>query len=475
MPQNNPQSLWDALKAGGDLSASFLMGANHGMCLKQMLGNSVLGGRVAELRDRSVLILSADQFHAALALIELDGIARRMVLYPPELSLVHLPYVMRAAEVEAIVSDRESLEPENSAVGALAPALPPTVPLIQIDITAAHPAGDRGERVATEWILLTSGTTGLPKMVQHSFASLTGAIEFVSRAMAPIVWSTFYDIRRYGGLQIFLRAIATGTSLVLVGAHESAVDFLSRAGTQGVTHISGTPSHWRRALMSPEAHSITPDYIRLSGEVADQGVLNSLHSFYPLARIGHAFATTEAGVAFDVNDGLAGFPASVVENTPGVEMKVVDRTLRIRSSRTATRYLGENAPVLKDADGFVDTADVIELRDGRYHFFGRRDGIINVGGQKVYPEEVEAVINRHPDVQVSLVRTKKNPITGALVIADVVLKTIAGRPESEVREVQKGILMLCRESLASHKVPILINFVPTLAVAESGKLIRRHA
>jgi len=124
---------------------------------------------------------------------------------------------------------------------------------------------------------------------------------------------------------------------------------------------------------------------------------------------------------------------------------------------------------------FVDTGDLIDLRDGRYHFVGRRDGVINVGGLKVYPEEVEAVINRHPAVQVSLVQTKKNPITGALVVADVVLKMTLQPANHDVRGLQQDILLLCRDALSSYKVPAAINFVPALAVAESGKLIRRNA
>ena len=64
--------------------------------------------------------------------------------------------------------------------------------------------------------------------------------------------------------------------------------------------------------MSPSALRIAPQYIRLSGEIVDQAILNRLRSFYPQARIAHAFASTEAGVAFDVNDGLAGFPASFI-------------------------------------------------------------------------------------------------------------------------------------------------------------------
>jgi acyl-coenzyme A synthetase/AMP-(fatty) acid ligase len=197
---------------------------------------------------------------------------------------------------------------------------------------------------------------------------------------------------------------------------------------------------------------------------------------YPQARIAHAFASTEAGVAFEVNDAIAGFEASALEYTPGVEMKVEDRTLRIRSARTASRYLGENAPILKGEDGFVDTGDIVELRDGRYCFAGRRDGVINIGGLKVYPEEIEAVINRHPQVQMSLVRTKKNPITGALVVADVVRKggTNSGS-ELSASAIQDDILLLCRETLSPHKVPAAINFVPELVVGESGKVMRRSA
>ena len=75
----------------------------------------------------------------------------------------------------------------------------------------------------------------------------------------------------------------------------------------------------------------------------------------------------------------------------------------------------------------------------------------------------------------SLVRTKKNPITGALVVADVVLRSAPRLEREGDREIQRDILLMCREELASHKVPATINFVATLAVAESGKLIRHHA
>jgi acyl-coenzyme A synthetase/AMP-(fatty) acid ligase len=75
----------------------------------------------------------------------------------------------------------------------------------------------------------------------------------------------------------------------------------------------------------------------------------------------------------------------------------------------------------------------------------------------------------------SLVRTRKNPVTGALVVADVVLEIPSGTTGNDVRKLHQDILRLCREELPSHKVPAAINFVAALAVAETGKLLRRHA
>jgi acyl-coenzyme A synthetase/AMP-(fatty) acid ligase len=461
MPQSSRASLWHS----GDFSKNFLGGPQACVTLAELARGSVLGGRAEELRGRSVLISTSDQLAAALALIELDGVARRLVLCPPDFPFQHVPFAIDSAAVDAIVSDGTTLRSDIPSVGCWITCG-----------TKIEPADyDRSPERQTEWILLTSGTTGVPKLVVHTLASLAGAIAGGSASPSPAVWSTFYDIRRYGGLQIFLRAILTGASLVLSSAQESTVDFLVRAGAQRVTHISGTPSHWRRALMSPAAHAIAPEYVRLSGEIADQTILNHLQAFYPQARIAHAFASTEAGLAFDVTDGLAGFAARLIAESADVEMKVEDGSLRIRSTRIADRYLGRPGESVVGADGFVDTGDMLELRGDRYHFVGRRDGVINIGGLKVHPEEVEAVINRHPQVRMSLVRTRKNPITGAVVVADVVLRTGPETAANDNGELQQDILMHCRKALPSHKVPAAIKFVPALAVAETGKLTRHHA
>jgi acyl-coenzyme A synthetase/AMP-(fatty) acid ligase len=203
-------------------------------------------------------------------------------------------------------------------------------------------------------------------------------------------------------------------------------------------------------------------------------VLDGLKAAFPNSSIGHAYASTEAGVGFAVNDGLEGFPADYVGvNRNGVEMKIADGSLRIRSKRIAHAYIGRNASKLAEDDGYVDTGDMVELRSDRYHFVGRRGGIINIGGLKVHPEEIEAVINRHPDVRMSRAKSRRSPITGGIVVADVILAD--GTDPARAKEIRDQILIQCRAQLASHKVPAMIRFVEALDVTPAGKLARTDA
>jgi acyl-CoA synthetase (AMP-forming)/AMP-acid ligase II len=462
MPLLPDASLWSVIAAGGRLNERFIRGAEHGVAIDRLVCGSSLDRPVEEFINRSVVIATTDQFTAALALVELDGIARRLVLCPPDLSAAHIAVVAETAQADVIVSDGRVPPPAASKHVNLVICSP--------EIRPAEPLRCGCGR--SEWILLTSGTTGVPKLVVHTPGSLIAPIKPGAAASPPAVWSTFYDIRRYGGLQIFLRAMLGGGELVLSSASETTADFLTRAGGHRITHISGTPSHWRRALMSPAAGRISPKYVRLSGEIADQPILDDLQAFYRRAGVGHAFASTEAGVAFEVNDGLAGFPVQLI-GQPGaeVEMKIADGSLRIRSARTALGYLGPGGE-LRDPDGFVDTGDMIERRGDRYHFVGRRGGIINVGGLKVHPEEVEAVINHHPAVQMCLVTARKNRFTGSIVVAEVVLRGGEDGANRVATALQNEILDICRHSLPAHKVPATIRFVSSVGLGAAGKLAR---
>ena len=448
---------------GPDLKGRTISDARQVVSLTDILAETCLAGRFDQLAGRSVLLAVEDQLISAIAMTEIDGVARLMLLCPPDLNADHIQALIQDAEIDAVVTDQPARWADagvNLVVAARAPVR----------------AGARAQTGrATEWLMLTSGTSGVPKIVSHTLEGLTGAIiaDGPERG-APPVWATFYDIRRYGGLQIFLRAIIGGGSMVLSEPGEPLTDHVGRLHASGVTHISGTPSHWRKLLMSGSASGFSPRYVRLSGEIADQAVLDGLSRAFPAASIGHAYASTEAGVGFAVNDGLEGFPASMVgESCDGVEMKVEDGSLRIRSMRAAHAYVGPRAAALTDGDGFVDTGDMVELRGDRYYFVGRRGGIINIGGLKVHPEEIEAVINGHTEVRMSRARSRRSPITGAIVIADVILADGCDLARSD--EIRDKILADCRARLASHKVPAMIKFVSSLDITAAGKLARHDA
>ena len=460
MPGAQPETLRQALARADVPASSVLSDGNLEVSLSEVYRSSPLGPVRRNLAGKSVLIAVSTQIEAALCLIDLDGHARRLVLVPPDVRTEALSAIIRDAEVDAIVcTDPQSYQ--HLGVPSLFRCHVKCDPNVPLD-----------GRCRTEWLMLTSGTTGDPKIAVHTLAGLSGAIPQYQHATPRPVWATFYDIRRYGGLQIFLRAMFGGASLILSRPGEALADHLARLEAAKVTHVSGTPTHWRRTLMSAASNHFHPSYVRLSGEIVDQGVLDALRAAHPGASIGHAYASTEAGVGFDVDDGLEGFPASYLDAPRnGVEIRLVDGALRLRSGRMASAYAGRPDLDLIGDDGFVDTGDMVEIRQGRCFFVGRRGGIINVGGLKVHPEEIESVINRHDAVRQSRVKPRKSPILGAIVVADIVLS----RSDDDADAIKQDILALCRAYLPNHKIPALLNVVTSIEMTAGGKVSRQHA
>ena len=154
-----------------------------------------------------------------------------MVLCPPDLALQHLPGVIQGSEADAVVRDAGAAS--EAEIG------------LPLAITAcaelSAPVAPRRRTHATEWILLTSGTTGAPKLVLHTLESLTSALTGEAAPAETPIWSTFYDIRRYGGLQIFLRGVHAG-SLVLSRFRRG------RRGLPGARRGGGCDAHLRHPL-----------------------------------------------------------------------------------------------------------------------------------------------------------------------------------------------------------------------------------
>jgi acyl-coenzyme A synthetase/AMP-(fatty) acid ligase len=237
-----------------------------------------------------------------------------------------------------------------------------------------------------------------------------------------------------------------------------------------VNTLSATPSQWRRFLSHGGLSQCPLQQITLGGEIADQAILSALARQFPAARIVHIYASTEAGVAFSVADQKAGFPEAWLGEGPPVDMKISDSgSLLIRSPALSG---SESLRPRLDADGYLDTEDGVRIIAGRVHFLGRVTGLINVGGNKVHPEEVENLVREMPGIQNALVSAKASPILGQLVVLDVQAGDLSPR---ESMELKRRIRDHCRKHLPDYKVPALINVVRELAVSESGKIERTQS
>ena len=327
------------------------------------------------------------------------------------------------------------------------------------------PDAVEGRRCAFTVSLMTSGTTGRPKLVRHNLESLLGRIprSAGSATNCGQRWLLSYQPTTFAGLQVILTALCTGAAVVQT-SNRSPSELFAVAEQFATTHISGTPTFWRSFLLAAPPGSLPLKQITLGGEAVDQPTLDRLAQRFPEARITHIYASTEAGALFSVHDGRAGFPRAWLHGKDaGVGLRIRAGVLEVESPRRMLGYEGESTPTLTD-DGWLITGDLVRVDGDRVHFQGRSDDILNIGGAKVYPQEVEEFLLSCPGVTEVRVRSISNPMSGQLLAADVVL---APGYEPDVHRVE--LMRLCQSTLPSHKAPRRIRVVPEIPMRDSGK------
>jgi acyl-CoA synthetase (AMP-forming)/AMP-acid ligase II len=276
-----------------------------------------------------------------------------------------------------------------------------------------------------------------------------------------------YDVTRFAGLQVFLQAICGGSVLIIP---DVAVDLRTRLNflrVNGCNALSATPSLWRKLLMLPaEASELSLSVVAMGGEIADDRLLKAIAEMWPSARIRHIYASTEAGVGFSVGDVRAGFPVAFLADPPaGVALRVDSEGMLWLLPQVGLAPHPSHAAALDP--GWIRTGDLVKIEGDRVFFRGRENGAINVGGNKVLPEEVTSVILQVPGVAEASVVPRSNPFVGQVVEARVVPE-----PGVATAPLHAAILAECRSRLPSWQVPASVKFEDDLAVSTAGKTLR---
>ncbi|SMO95915.1 AMP-binding protein [Gracilimonas mengyeensis] len=403
-----------------------------------------------KLRGKAVAISGTDAELIHLLLL-LDGTASSILLLPNDMQTDQKEEFFGQCGIEA----EATLVGEELEVNKI-PASSETLKL----------SDTKGGR--TDWIIPTSGTSGTPKLVAHNLKSLTRTTKFNREVGRDIRWGLSYSISRFAGIQIMLQSLLSGSTLLVASPEASFSEKADFFATNHCNAISATPTFWRKLLMVNHESDLNLKVITLGGEIADQQILNALSKKYPEARITHIYASTEAGVGFAVRDHLEGFPAAFVrDGVEGAELKIEqDGTLRIKPHTANQKFISTDIDV--DADGFIDTGDLVEEKSDRYVFLGRRSGSINVGGNKVMPEEVENLLLKSGLLKGVKVYGKANPIMGNLVSADV----IPNSASQDQKILKKELKSYCSANIESFKRPAFFKVVSDFDLNASGKISR---
>ena len=295
--------------------------------------------------------------------------------------------------------------------------------------------------------LFTSGTTGLPKRVTHGLGNLIRLVRN-SPKHNDDVWAFAYNPTHIAGIQVFFQALLNGNSLVDVfGVSRDVVT--KRIGQYGITNISATPTFYRMLL--PIDHKYpTVKRITYGGERFDLSLADDMKLMFPNAKSRNIYASTEAGSVLEsTNDRF--------KITDPERCRIEDGRLFIHSS-----LLGEYST----EDGWYDTGDLVELVDlehSEFKFLSRASEMINVGGYKANPLEIEEVLCSHPLINKARVWGKPNAIVGNILIADIVLSGDCA---------EKDIRHYLKDKLQGFKIPRIITFVKDIDTTRSGKIKR---
>ncbi|MBS0201241.1 MAG: long-chain fatty acid--CoA ligase [Proteobacteria bacterium] len=294
-------------------------------------------------------------------------------------------------------------------------------------------------------VLFSTGTTGRPKAILHDLTLFLRRFETPRPTHKTINFLLFDHI---GGINTLLHTLFNKG--VVVAPESRTVDsILDTCAQYGVEVLPTTPTFLRMLLMSGAVPDRVPDTLKVityGTERMDQPTLDELCRLLPNVDFRQTFGMSELGIVRVKSEARDSLFMKV--GGEGVETRVVDGVLQIRSTSRMLGYL--NAPTPFDDEGWYDTKDIVEVKNGLYKVVGRTTEVINVGGLKFMASEVERVALEYPGISLVKAFPKSNPITGQHV-------ELTAQPSEGVELSIDAFKSYLREKLQPHMMPKRIN------------------
>lgn len=400
----------------------------------------------------SVVVLDADFSPNAVALF-LALIDQRCILVPLSRTISHNKRTdfIRIAGAEVVISidahDEVSAGPANATGDR---------PLYQTLRDREHPG----------LVLFSSGSTGESKAAVHDLVPLLEKFQVRRKTLRAISFLLYDHI---GGVNTMLYTLSNGGCLVTVERRDPD-SVLTAVEKYRVELLPTSPTFINLMLLSEAYKRYDLSSLRIISygtEPMPEHTLKRLHELLPDIALQQTYGLSELGIL----QSKSREPDSlwVKVGGQGYETRVVDGVLHVKARSSMLGYL--NAPSPFTDDGWFNTNDVVEV-DGDYvRILGRQSDIINVGGEKVYPAEVENVIQELDEIAEVVVYGERNAITGNIVCADIT--TVSPLDGAEEKELIANVKRHCREKLQKYKVPLRVNVVTEQQHTERFKKSRR--
>lgn len=321
------------------------------------------------------------------------------------------------------------------------------------------------ERGEAGLVLFTSGSTGVPK------AALLSLDRQLARHVKPrqaLRSLAFLDSSHIGGVNTLLHTVCHGGCLAEPKDRSPAVVCAALAKHR-VELLPTSPTFLNLLLMSDQIglHDLSALRVITYGtECMPQATLTALAMTLPHVRLKQTYGSTELGILPTRSD--ADETRWMNVGGQGFELEVRDGRLFARGKTQMLGYLNAKQPF--DDQGWYDTGDLVEEKHGMIQIVGRASEVINVGGQKVFPSEVESCLLEAENVFDAVVEGRRNAVTGQVVFVRVILRTPEDADMAEAR-----LLEFCRARLEEYKLPALFQFTTKPLHSERFKRRRQVA